>query len=316
MTGRFISTHSVVLVLPMNISYMPAPGGSVHADAAGSRPGGGFTTLSTVAALGVRAALASPLGTGPNSFTVRQQLAEAGVEVLTQELVGDIGVAIQLIEETGSMTSIVTAGVESEPSRASLDHLVLTPGDLIYVSGTDLTNPYSAKVLGGWAASLPASVRLVIGLSPAVEQVPVEAWKQVLGRADLVTMNLRESAALTKILASYSPASSIRELMRPEAGVVRRMGARGCEVQADADAEFVPIAPYESTVADTAGVGDTHVATMCAGLLMGMSLTEACTMANAAAAIAISHESALPVPTREQVDAVMATGRVSDAPVR
>lgn len=40
---------------------------------------------------------------------VRQLLHEAGVKVLP-ELVGDIGVAIQLVEANGSMTSIVTTG--------------------------------------------------------------------------------------------------------------------------------------------------------------------------------------------------------------
>ena len=66
---------------------------------------------------------ASPLGTGPNSYMVRQLLHEAGVKVLLPELVGDIGVAIQLVEANGSMTSIVTTGVESEPSREALDAL-------------------------------------------------------------------------------------------------------------------------------------------------------------------------------------------------
>ena len=109
-SGRFISTHSVALVLPMHIAYVPERGGSVHADAASSRPGGGFTTLCAAAAMGVPTAAASPLGTGPNSFAVRQLLVEAGVDVLTPELVGDIGVVIQLIVEDGSMRSVVTAG--------------------------------------------------------------------------------------------------------------------------------------------------------------------------------------------------------------
>ncbi|WP_022868071.1 PfkB family carbohydrate kinase [Schaalia vaccimaxillae] len=311
MTGRFISTHSVVLVLPMNISYMPPLGGSVHADAASSRPGGGFTTLSAVAALGVPAALASPLGTGPNSFTVRQLLSDAGVDVITQELVGDIGVAIQLISENGSMTSIVTAGVESEPARAVLDHLVLQPGDLIHVAASDLTSSHSAKVLSGWAAALPSSVKLVVSVSPAVEQVPVEVWKQLFKRADIVTMNIREYAALTNILNDFEPGVGIRHLLRPEAATVRRMGRNGCEVQENVDSPVIKIDAFDAEVADTAGVGDTHIATMCAGLLMGANLQEACRMANAAAAITISHESALPVPTREQIDRVLETGSVS-----
>ncbi|QPK81838.1 carbohydrate kinase [Schaalia sp. ZJ405] len=308
MTGRFISTHSVALVLPMRISRIPARGNSVHADASSSRPGGGFTTLSVAASLGVPTALASPLGTGPNAYTVRQQLLDAGVEVLTQELVGDIGVVIQLIEEDGIMTSVVTAGVESEPSRVVLDSLVLRPGDLIHIAASDLTSPHSAKVLAGWGAALPPSVTLVVSVSPAVEQVPVEAWKLLLGRADIVTMNVRQSAALSAILAQNEAGVGVRHLMRPEAALVRRMGAHGCELQRHVDDPMREIPAYDADIADTAGVGDTHIAVMCAGLLKGMELADACQMANAASAIAISHESALPVPTQEEIERVMETG--------
>ena len=51
---------------------------------------------------------------------------------------------------------------------------------------------------------------------------------------------------------------------------------------------------------------------MCAGLAMGYDLETACLMANAGAALAISHESALPVPTREQVENVLETGVVTN----
>ena len=99
---------------------------------------------------GVPTAAASPLGTGPNSFAVRQQLVEAGVEVLTPELVGDIGVVIQLIVEDGSMRSVVTAGVESEPSRASLGSIELCEGDVVHVAASDMTSAHAASELSEW----------------------------------------------------------------------------------------------------------------------------------------------------------------------
>lgn len=308
MSGRFISTHSVVLVLPMHIDSLPERGGSVKADAAMSRPGGGFTTLSAAASVGARAALASPLGTGPNSYTIRQQLAEAGVQILTRDLVGDIGVAIQLIEADGSMTSVVTAGVESEPSRAALDALVLQPGDIIHISGADLASTSAASVLAGWGAALPSSVRLVLSVSPAVAQVPVGAWRQLLRRADVVTMNIREATNLAVALSRAEPGTGVRHIMRPEAALVRRLGVMGCEVQVTQQDQRVQIPSFRSATVDTAGVGDTHIGTMCASLLEGKDLVEACRWANAAAAIAISHESALPVPTRAQVEYVLANG--------
>ena len=300
MAGRFISTHSVALVLPMHIAYVPERGGSVHAEAASSRPGGGFTTLCAAAAMGVPTAAASPLGTGPNSFQLRQQLVEAGVEVLTPELVGDIGVVIQLIVEDGTMRSVVTAGVEAEPSRATLDCIELREGDLIHVAASDMTNAHAAAELSEWAAALPPFVTLVVSVSPAVAQVPVEAWETIFARADVVTMNDWEATTL----------ADVRERNKP--GSVRRWGGTGCHLQVNADAPVVHIPAFEVTIADTAGVGDTHIAEMCAGLVMGYDLETACLMANAGAALAISHESALPVPTREQVENVLETGVVTN----
>ena len=304
MSGRFIATHSVALVLPMHIAYMPERGGSVHADAASSRPGGGFTTLCAAAAMGVPTAAASPLGTGPNSFAVRQQLVEAGVDVLTPELVGDIGVVIQLIDEDGAMRSVVTAGVESEPSRATLEHIELREGDVVHVAASDMTSAHAASELSEWAAALPTCVRLVVSVSPAVAQVPVEAWETIFPRADVVTMNSREASALAGILDAYRHGSTIRSYLRADAATVRRVGAQGSEIQQYADAPVVSIPAFEARVADTAGVGDTHIAEMCAGLLLGYDLETA--------ALAISHESALPVPTREQVENVLETGVVTN----
>jgi hypothetical protein len=237
---------------------------------------------------------------------------EAGVEVLTPELVGDIGVVIQLIDKGGTMCSVVTAGVESEPSRTTLDRIELREGDVVHVAASDMTNAHAAVELSEWAAALPSFVTLVVSVSPAVVQVPVEAWETILPRADVVTMNDWEASALADILDRTRCGSTIRSYMRPDAATVRRVGNRGCKLQLGADAPIITIPAFEVAIADTAGVGDTHIAEMCAGILLGHDLETACLMANAGAALAVSHESALPVPTREQVDNVLETGVVTN----
>ena len=310
MPGRFVSTHSVVLILPLHLDYIPERGASVRADTATSRPGGGFTTLSAVAGLGIRAVMASPLGTGPNSFTVRQQLVEAGVTIVSDELVGDIGVALLLVEADGSITSVVTSGVESEPSIQALERIPLRPGDLIHIAGADLTNMGGAEILSKWGSRLPDSVTLVVSVSPAVEQVPLAAWERLIRRADVLTMNIREAAALGHMISAQWPGQGIRNLLRPQAALVRRLGVMGCEIQVSEDQPRIQIPAFDSVTIDTAGVGDTHIATMCAALLMDYDLERACRMANAAAAVTLSHEGALPVPTREEIDAVLREGRV------
>lgn len=302
---RFISTHSLVLALPMHIDHLPDRGAAVEAATAAARPGGGFIVLAAAAAQGVQAAVASPLGTGPNSFTVRQQLEEAGVDILTTELVGDIGIAIQLIEADGSTTSVLTSGVESEPTLSSLERIIVREDDMVHISGIDLITPVGGPKLASWGSKLPPEVTLVVSISPAVEQVPVQAWRTLLARADVVTMNIREKATLDSVLASEEPDLKIRDLMRPDAALVYRRGALGCEIQEHTDAETENIATFDVDIVDTEGVGDTHIATMCASLLKGASLKEACLYANAAAALTIAHESALPVPTQKDIDALV-----------
>lgn len=134
----------------------------------------------------------------------------------------------------------------------------------------------------------------------------------IFPRADVVTMNSWEAATLAGILDANRHGSTIRTYTRPEAATVRRVGERGCELQKVADAPVISIPAFQSRIADTAGVGDTHIGEMCAGLAMGYDLETACLMANAGAALAISHESALPVPTREQVENVLETGVVTN----
>lgn len=314
MSGRFISTHSVVLALPMRIRRLPERGSAVVAESAMATPGGGFTVLSVAAAQGVQACMASPLGTGPNSFTVRQRLTEAGIQVLTEELVGDIGVAVLLVEEDGSTTSVVTQGVESEPSRSALLELDLHPGDLVHISGADLVNPLGAEALSNWGADLPDYVTLVVSVAPAVEQVQARVWKKLLARADIVTMNIREASALTRILSAQEPGTGIRHVVRPGAAIVRRLGLMGCEVQETVESRRVQIPAFDAVTVDTNGVGDTHIGTMCACLIKGQDLMRACTTANAASSLMISHEMSFPAPTQREIDQVLARGRIQKAP--
>lgn len=306
-TGRFISTQSVVLAVNLHVPHLPDRGSSIRAQAAVSLPGGGFTTLAVVAEEGVSANLAAPMGTGPNSFAVRHELTGAHINSLTDVLVGDIGVAVVLVETSGNTTTLVTAGVESEPTLASLESIDLAAGDLVHIHGSDLTSD-AAEVLASWGSSLPEEVTLVLAISPSVDDVPASIWQPLLARADVVTMNIREAAALGAVLEAAMPGTGIRHILRPDAAIVRRLGEMGCEVQENIDSSTVQLEAFQTRRVDTSGVGDTHVGAMCAGLLSGLSLIESCRRANAASALMLSHESNLPVPSRREIDHVLKTG--------
>ncbi len=307
--GRLISTESVVLAVNVQLEKLPERGAFTTAQRALSNAGGGFTLLSVVAAQGVETCLAAPLGTGPNSFLVRRQLAAAEIKTLTDVFVGDVGVSIVFVEADASNTSVRTPGVESEPTRAGLDAIELFPGDLVHIAGSDLINGRSEAIVE-WGANLPPDVTLVVAISPAVQEVDPAVWLRLLPRADVVTMNIREASHLARMLDQAVPGTGVRHIMRRGAAMVRRLGVVGCEVQVTADAETIAIPAFPSYRVDTTGVGDTHIGAMCAGLLQGLDLVGACQRANAAAALMVARDSSHQIPTSTEIDQVIRDGLV------
>lgn len=305
--GSFITTAAVNLTVTLNVQHIPSEGGQVRASGAASTPGGGFVVAAAARAQGVRTFLASPLGTGPNSHSVRRAIREAGVETFESGLVGDIGVAVAMVEEDGKAAQVLAPGVEAETSADLLEQVPVTSGDVVHVSGADLASNEGGRALVEWVRALPSSVTVVLSASPAVSLVPAQTWVDVLARADILTMNIREAAVLTVKLKPFVSGEWFQGVAKPGAPVVRRMGPLGCEVITDGGRERVAVPAIPARPVDTTGVGDTHVAVMCAALVQGSGLAAACHRANAASALELSHSTAFPLPTAAQVDQVLLT---------
>lgn len=311
--GKFVTTASVHLAVTLNVPEIPREGLQMRAQSALSSPGGGYVVAASVRAQGVETLVASPLGTGPNSHSIRRSLSYDGIQSFATAFVGDIGVGVTMVEGDGKAATVVATGVESEPSSEILNRLELDDGDIVHLDGADFSNPEGAEVLVNWAETLPKGVDLVLSVSPAVERVPAGVWMRILKRVDILTMNVREAATLTDLLSSAVPGTGFRHIMAEGAATVRRTGPLGCEVQQTLRGPRIQIPAYPTKPVDTTGVGDTHVGVMCASLLLGADLVESCRRANAAAALVLSHQTAYPLPSRKEVDEVVRRGGV---PVR
>ena len=240
----FISTGSVLIDLPLHVGRVPAPGGAVTATSSGPAVGGGYTVVSAVARQGQPAALAATLGTGPNSAQVRETMMTDGVELVVEELVGDIGTCTTLIEPSGRRTFITTEGVEAEPQREDLDRLELIEGDWVYTTGYDLAHPTSRDVLAEWLLALPAHVGLAADLGPVEPDIPSSIINPLLRRVDLLTGNHLE---ITQLSARLGSPAAMREAA-PEALIVRRTGVHGCVLWPASLAMFwTPLAPGTRT---------------------------------------------------------------------
>ncbi len=310
--GRFITTASISLAVTLAVEELPGEGAELRAQTSVSTPGGGYIVAAGVRAQGVPVWVASPLGTGPNSSAVRRSLAVEDIGVVPGSIVGDIGVGVTMVQDDGRTATVLAPGVEAEHSQEQLEGVELAEGDLVHISGSDLATPSSAQVVCDWVETLPEFVTVVVETSPGVKQVSAGAWAVLLGRADVLTMNIREARALQSVLGEHVPGSTIRSYLRSQAAVVRRTGPMGCELQTARDQPVQQVPALATRPVDTSGVGDTHVAVMCAALLQGKKLLEACRRANAGAAIEISHPTSFPLPTKEEVDRVVELGEVPE----
>ncbi|MDO5048933.1 MAG: PfkB family carbohydrate kinase [Actinomycetaceae bacterium] len=306
--GRFLSTQPVVLNLPTSIHRLPSRGSMIQARSVLSSPGGGFIGMAAVTQTGVETGMLSVLGTGPNSFMVRQELSKHGVKILTDEAIGDIGVAIQLVEDDGNTTVVISAGIESDPSMEELEKTEFQEGDVLLAHGAALGTPEVAKQFSKWISGIDESVKVVLAPSPLVDQIEPEVWPALLARADVLTMNLRESSLLPAMLRKLDDEKELRDYLKPDCIQVTRMGALGCEYRRGVDGQRVMVPAFPTESVDTSGVGDVHVAIMCAGLVRNQDIEASILMANAAGAVMISHAYTFPVPSMREIADVMTFG--------
>ena len=273
----FISTGSVLIDLPLHVDHVPVSGGAVTAVSSGPAVGGGYTVVSAVARQGLPAALAATLGTGPNSSQVRQAMMLDGVELVVEELVGDIGTCTTLIEPSGRRSFITTEGVEAEPQIEDLEHLELVGGDWVYATGYDLVHPSSSAVLSSWLLRLPQDVGLIVDLGPVQAEVGDDLLRAVLARSTLLTGNHLE---MTRLIERLGSPGALRSAA-PRALIVRRTGVHGCELWT-VEGEHIEVPGFARDVVDTTGAGDTHTGVLVAGLMDGLDVVTAARRANAA----------------------------------
>ena len=293
----FISTGSILIDIPLHVSSVPTPGGAITGASSGPVVGGGYTVVSAAARQGVPTALAATLGTGPNSARVRESMRLDRVELLVEELVGDIGTCTTLIEPSGRRTFITTAGVEGEPQREDLESIDLRAGDWVYATGYDLAHYTSRGILTDWLLSIPDGVGLVIDLGPVQPDIPDQVLLPLLRRATILTGNDLEMGRLEERLGGTG---AIRQAC-PEALIVHRTGVNGCVLH-PVGGEPIEVPGFVREVVDTTGAGDTHTGVLVAGLLGGLDVVEAARRANAASAHAVARSGPAQAPLCEEID--------------
>jgi len=301
---RLVFAGEAIVDVLMWVPALPERGGDMLAESAAVEVGGGFNIMAAAVRQGLPVVYAGGHGTGPWGDKVRAALAGEGIRLLRPDPDADTGFDVALVETGGERTFVTILGAESLRGPGAWDLVRVQPGDAVYVSGYGLVAPESGRVLGVWAAGLPAGVLLFTDPGPLVADIPAAVLDPVLARCDWWSCNQREAGLLT---GSGDPAEAARRLVRRtgRADVIVRAGPDGCVMATRrpglaADLSHIP-APAVTAV-DTTGAGDAHSGVFLAGLAAGLTAGDAARRANAAAALTVTRAGAATSPTRAELD--------------
>ncbi len=297
--NKLVSVAAVVLTLPLKMSRLPERGTTVLGSA--KRPGVGEAAEVMLAAArqGVPVLNMSCLGTGPNSTQARQALRDANINTNTVEVVGDIGMKIQMIEAGGYYASVLTTGVEVDISGRELDKVSMHPGDVVYISAGDLAHTSYRAALSQWLPSLPEQVKVVMAATPQISQIEPRYVREVLPYVDVLTCNEYESQFLPGSVGHVT-CGWVAERLPESAWVVERIGAYGAKLIDTQRETMVPSLSVK--VADTLGVGSAHTGVLLAELVKGRDPLAALQRANVAGALAAEKHGNDTSPGQSEID--------------
>lgn len=316
---RLVVVGSVIADIKLAVPQLPDRGGDVLAASAASRPGGGFNVLAAAARLGLPAALAGHVGSGPFAAMIRAALAAEGIDVLLPPVEGEQGYCVGLVEPDGQNTFVTAPGVESRLTEQDLAGVSVGAGDVLYVSGYDLLYPVSGPALAAWLTGPAAECWLFLDPGPLVADIPDPVMDAVLPRVDVLGLNTREMALLSGT-PSQDRVGALRGELADDAVVLIRDGEHGTMLVRPGRSLVRVPAPHVSHVVDTTGAGDTHTGAFLAELARGAAdldglagdagvdaaIEEAVRVANVAAAMSIRVDASAGCPGRADLARALA----------
>lgn len=304
---RILHTGQAIVDIVMQIPALPPLGGDVYATATKITAGGGFNVMAAAARDGGHVVYLGVVGDGPFARIVTDALGAERIAVPNEPIAGvDTGFSVAMVDDGAERTFVTTLGAEGRLEATHLRAVAVEAGDVVYVTGYSLLHERNRAALGQWLPTVPADAVVVFDPSPMIGAIPDDAWRLMVERATLWTLNAREARLAAERFGdglAEGPDRLTAELAaRVRGAVVLRDGSAGAWISGD-EPTHVPGHPVDAV--DTNGAGDAHTGVLAAALARGVSLPDAVGRANVAAAIAVTRFGPATSPTAAEIDAAL-----------
>lgn len=299
---------SVVVLGAINLdvvswtSALPKRGETLIATRSARFPGGKGANQAIAAARdGASVAMIGAVGDDEAGGVLRRALTDAGV--------GDAGVrtvpgmasahGFITVDDAGDNMIVVAPGANFALTQADVRRDLFAGAR---VALCQLESPLDAVAAFLDAARAAGCVRIVNAAPAMLEGAPL------LTKADYVVVNESELAAFARVTAPESLDAAVapaQALIAHDAQtVIATLGPLGAV--AVSRAGVTRVAGLSVRAVDPTGAGDCFCGVLAASLAGGVTLADAMARANAAAALSVTREGAIPsLPARAEIDAML-----------
>jgi len=302
----FCAGNAVADVLARPVDGLAAPGASQRLEDVALGPGGnGVNTAIALARLGVRVALAAPVGEDRLGEMLRESVHAGGVDDSSLVTIRDAktSASLVLIDSSGERRLLHFRGANAHfsPQHVNWD-LVKGARVFHYASAFALPAFDGAPLEGALKRARELGCLTAVNICWDLHGRWMSILEPALAYADFIFPNQEEGRQLTGEPEPEAIAQRLRS--GGVKTVIVKLGAKGCFVES-AEGGFTSPG-FAVHPVDTTGAGDCFAAAFLAAICRGESLAGAARFANAAGALAtLGMGGGDSAPTRAQVDAFL-----------
>ncbi len=269
---------AAIVDLMMQIDRLPKSGEDIPCHDTRTVVGGcAYNVANTLKNLNVSHDLCVPVGTGHFADIIRAGMLKSGYTPLIEDSTQDNGYCLSLIEQTGERTFITVQGSEGHFKPEWLDQIDIDNYDNIYIAGYQSCGE-SGQVISKWLAQNPklSSKRIFFAPGPMITHIVPDILERLLSLRPILHLNEAEALDFTKCADAES---AIKVLYNKNNNLLFvTLGKRGTLYYDGADLHAIVATP--TTVVDTVGAGDSHIAAIIAGMSKGLPISQAVQLAN------------------------------------
>jgi ribokinase len=293
--GRVVVSGSLNMDVIVESKRRPVAGETILDGKVSLLPGGkGSNQAIAAARLGTKTAMQGTVGDDVFGVTLREVLAENGVDTAGISVVRGETTGVAVIQVAEDDNAITGAAGANARFTAKMSRARPRRGE-IWIAQFE-TPLATTETLFRAARSVGAMT--ILNLAP---MVPFPA--RLLKLVDIAVLNEIELAQATGMrITAKSSVPAIAAACRKLAAhsVIATLGSRGCVIVSPDGVTALPA--FEAKVVDTTGAGDCFVGALAARLTAGAELIDAARYASAAASCSVERLGATPsMPTPREV---------------